>query len=61
MTVRINPIKSQKNMEKTKNFLDYQKPTTRGLLSVISLCISLFPALPLGKLHYRNLEKEEQT
>ena len=61
MTLRINPIKSQKIMEKNKNFLDYQKPMTRQLASVISSCISLLPAFPLGKLHYRNLEKEEQT
>ena len=59
MTVKINPKKSQIIIEKIKNPLDHKKPTTRHLASVIGSCISLFPALPLGKLHYRNLEKEK--
>ena len=59
MTVKINPKKSQIIIEKIKNFLDHKKPTTRQLASVIGSCISLFPALPLGKMHYRNLEKEK--
>ena len=33
-------------MEKIKNL----KPRTRQLTSVIGLCISLLPTLPLGKL-----------
>ena len=39
--------------------LGHKKHTTRQLASVIGSCISLFPTLPLGKLHYRNLEKEK--
>ena len=58
-TVEINPIKGQLNMKKIKNFLDHKKPTTKQLASAIGSCISLFPALLLGKLHYRNLEKEK--
>ena len=59
MTVKINPKKSEIIIEKIKNFLDHKKPTTRQLASVIGSCIFLFPALPLGKMHYRNLEKEK--
>ena len=59
MTVKINPIERQIIMEKIKNFLDHQKPTTRELSSVIGSCISLFLALSLGKIYYRNLEKKK--
>ena len=58
--VKINPKKSEIIMEKNKNFLDHQKHTIIQLVaSVIGLCIFLFPAFPLGKLYYRNLEKEK--
>ena len=59
MATNTNPKKSQIILEKIKKFLDRKKPTTRQLASVTSSCISLFPNLPLGKLHYRNLEKEK--
>ena len=59
MNVKINPKKSHIIIERIKNFLDHKKPTTGQLALVIGSCISLFPALPLGKLHYRNLEKEK--
>ena len=59
MTIKINPIKSQVIMEEIKNLLDRKKPTTRQLTSVIGSYISLFPALQLGKLHYRKFEKEK--
>ena len=59
MNVKINPKKSHIIIEKIKNFLDHKKATTRKLASVIGSCISLFSALPLGKLHYGNLEKEK--
>ena len=59
MAIKINPKKSQIIIEKIKNFLDHKKPTTTQLASVIGSYISLFPALTLGKLHYRNLEKEK--
>ena len=36
-------------------------PTTRQLASVIGSCISLFLALSLGKIYYRNLEKKKTT
>ena len=58
MAIKINPKKSQ-IIEKIKNFLDHKKPTTTQLASAIGSYISLFPALTLGKLHYRNLEKEK--
>ena len=61
MTVKINPIERQIIMEKIKNFLDHQKPTTRQLSSVIGSCISLFLALSLGKIYYRNLEEKKTT
>ena len=59
MIVKINPKNSQIIIEKLKSSLDHKKPTTRQLASVIGSCNSLFPALSLGKLHYRNLEKEK--
>ena len=59
MTVEIKAKKTQMIIEKIKNILGHKKPTTRLLPSVISSCISLFPALPLGKLYSRNLEKEK--
>ena len=34
-------------------------PRIRKLASVIGSIISLFPAIPILKLHYRNLEKEK--
>ena len=58
-TIEINPKRSQIIIEKIKNFLGYRKATTRQLVSVIGSCIYLFPALPLGKLLHRNLEKEK--
>ena len=59
MTVEINEMKSQAIINKIEAFLIHKKPTVRLLASVIGSCISLLPALPLGKLHYRNLEKEK--
>ena len=59
MTVEINPKKSQIIIKKIKNFLGHKEPITRPLTSAIASCIFLFPALPLGKLHSRNLEKEK--
>ena len=59
INIKINPKKSHTIIERIKNFLDHKKPTTEQLALVIGSCISLFPALPLGKLHYRNLAKEK--
>ena len=59
MTVEINPQKNQIIIKKIKNFLGHKKPTIRQLALVIGSSISLFLSLPLGKLRYRNLEKEK--
>ena len=59
MTAKINPIKVKLVLEKIENSLDYKKPITRQLVAIIGLCVSLFPVLPLGKLHCWKLKKQK--
>ena len=44
---------------KIERFLENESPTIRKFASVIDSVISLFPAIPFGKLHYRALEKDK--
>ena len=44
---------------KIERFLENKSPTIRKLASVIDSVISLFPAIPFGKLHYKALEKDK--
>ena len=46
-------------MLKIRTFLQNPSPTIRKLASVVGSVISIFPTIPLGKLHYRALEKEK--
>ena len=57
MTIRLTDAKILCIREKILNFLALRKPTIKELASVIGMLISTFPAIPYGKLHYRNLEK----
>jgi len=57
MTIRLTDAKILCIREKIQNFLALRKPTIKELASVIGMLISTFPAIPYGKLHYRNLEK----
>ena len=44
---------------KIRRVLENKSPTIRLLVSVVGSVISLFPAIPFGKLHYRALEKDK--
>ena len=58
-TISINKDQSEHTIIKTKNLSSDSSPSIRKLPSVIGPLISLFPAIPFGNLHYRNLEKEK--
>ena len=58
-TISINKAKSEHTILKINNLLSDPSPSRRKLASVIGSHISLFPAIPFGKLHSRNLEKEK--
>ena len=59
MTISINKDKSEHTTLKIKYLLSDPSPSIKTLASVIGSLISLFPVIPFGKLHYRNLEKEK--
>ena len=59
MTVTISKDKIIGITNKIKKLMATIFPTIRQLGSVIGSVISLFPAVPLGKLHYRALEKDK--
>ena len=58
-TISINKDQPEHTILKTKNLSSDSSPSIRKLPSVIGPLISLFPAIPFGKLHYQNLEKEK--
>ena len=58
-TISINKDLSEHTILKTKNLSSGSSPSIRKLPSVIGPLISLFPAIPFGNLHHRNLEKEK--
>ena len=59
MTVTISKDKMTAITNKIKKLMAATFPTVRRLASVIGSVIFLFPAVPLGKLHYRALEKDK--
>ena len=59
MTVTISKEKMIAITNKTKKLMATTFPTIRQLASVIGSVISLSPTVPLGKLHYRALEKDK--
>ena len=59
MTITVSKDKMIAITKKIKKLMATTFPATRQLASVIGSVISLFPAVPLGKLHYRTLEKDK--
>ena len=59
MTISITKGKTEAIILKIRRFLENKSPKIRELASVIGSVISLFPAIPFGKLHYRALEKDK--
>ena len=57
MAISLNPEKANANLKKIEHFEANSKAKIRELASVIGSLISLFPAVPPGKLHYEHLEK----
>ena len=57
MTVTISKDKMIAITNKIKKLMATTFPAIGRLASVIGSVISLFPVVPLGKLHYRALEK----
>ena len=48
-------------MLKIRKFLQNPSLAIRKLASVFGSVVSIFPGIPLGKLHYRALEKEKSS
>ena len=61
MTISITKGKTEAIILKIRRFLENKSSKIRELASVIGSVISLFPAIPFGKLHYRALEKDKTT
>ena len=59
MTIFISEEKTDHLILKRRKFLSTAAPTIRQLSSIVGSVISLFPAIPLGRLHYRVLEREK--
>ena len=57
MTIKLSEKKTNAVKNKIESFLLSQKRTIRELASLIGSIVSCFPAEPLGKLHYRSLER----
>ena len=60
-TISITKGKTEAIVSKIRRFLENKSPTIKELASVIGSTISLFPAIPFGKLHYRALQKDKTT
>ena len=59
MSSSISEEKADHLILKIMKFLSVSAPTIRQLSSIIRSVTSLCPAIPLGKLHYRALEREK--
>ena len=59
MIIFTNKDKSEHIILKIKHLLSDPSPSIRKLASVIGSLIFLFSVIPLGKLHFRSLEKEK--
>ena len=57
MTIEIKEDNAAHILMKIRKFLQNLSPTIRNLASIVGSVISIFPAVPLGKLHYQALEK----
>ena len=61
MSISISGEKADHQILKIRKFLSISAPTIRQLSSIIGSVISLFPAIPLGRLHYRALKREKSS
>ena len=61
MTISVTKGKTEVIILKIRRVLENKSPTIRELASVIGSVISLFSAIPFGKLHYRALEKDKSN
>ena len=61
MTISLTKGKTEAIASKIRRFLENKFPTVRELVSVIGSVISLFPAIPFGKLHYGEYEKDKNN
>ena len=59
MSISMNEEKANHLILKIRKFLSISASTIRHLSSIIGSVISLFPAIPLERLHYRVLEREK--
>ena len=57
MTISVSPPKAGAVIDKIKKFISNNSNTLRDLASVLGTIISVIPATPYGKLHYRTTEK----
>ena len=57
MTIQLSQRKIQKISEKIMGIIHSSKPTIRDLASVTGTLVATFQAIPMGKLHYRNMER----
>ena len=57
MEVTLSKVKGNKIKHKLHDFRVKNTKTIRDLASIIGSLISTFPAVPVGPLHYRNLER----
>ena len=56
MTISVSPPKAGAVIDKIKKFISNNSNTLRDLASVLGTIISVIPATPYGKLHYRTTE-----
>ena len=59
MTITLPPEKAQRVKACCDQLLATAKPTIRDVARVIGSLVACFPAVPHGKLHYRNLELDK--
>ena len=59
MKISLTNKKTEHLTLKIKKFLVNKSPNIRQLASIIGSVISIFHAVPLGKMHYRDLEREK--
>ena len=61
VTICICEKKAEHLILRVRRFLSSLAPAIRQLSSIIGSVISLFPAVPFGRLHYRVLEREKTS
>ena len=59
MSISISVEKADHLILKIRKLLSFSAPTIQQLPSIIGSDISLFPAIPLGRLHCRALQREK--